>query len=582
MGAGASKAPPDITAKSLEAKRITQEIFRFMVTQMKFEEYLALANPDQCKKYVILIADSLQKFFAKIKIVPDKTKDGYIYFRKFDDVKGATPMSAQYCTVIALFYVRIFQIYGALALSILDTDTNVYEFAHGGGLDELEAIEDAESVQTGGALPLIPEEPLRSGEALPGIYNALTPFLSRIRGDNTFYKFTGKYMLLSMNPTIFAGQQQYGMQFMYERGTTTYGTIGKYGQIICYMRMEPTDKGIKLILSGITIKEEKRKDIRLEDSTIRLTRKETVMFGVGQYGNIAEILNERFLDILRQGTREREEEDDDDYDRRGEKRYDYAGRPIERKDDSKVREQFRTLALLDRLKKMDSQPIKAHCIARALQLVSPRGLQKEFPQTIISSICDSKFYSAKDKRYPQSLPAMDEKILESRGIYTLWQLFFDKVLPDMSPDMSDATRAKYAAASAYLSKAFGQTERIGFKDITAKTGQAYCAGKKDKQLQVQSKEAIQALRSVVGKMIETQALHTANVMKLLGKLFLIQPGKPIQLHPNVLEGGLPAVNAIGEQARALLVAYYTNCEGLYGTGIQVIERSKAKIIERFY
>ena len=581
MGAGASKAPPDITAKSLEAKRITQEIFRFMVTQMKFEEYLALANPDQCKKYVILIADSLQKFFAKIKIVPEKTKDGYIYFRKFDDVKGATPMSAQYCTVIALFYVRIFQIYGALALSILDTDTNVYEFAHGGGLDELEAIEDADSVQTGGALPIIPEEPLRSGEALPGIYNALTPFLSRIRGDNTFYKFTGKYILLSMNPTFFDGHQQYGMQFMYERGTTTYGTTGKYGQIICYMRMEPTPKGIKLILSAIKIKEEKRKDILLEDSTILLKRRESVMFGIGEYGNIAEILNERFLDILRQGTREREDDDDDDDDRRGEKRYDYMGRPIEGKRETKV-EQFRTLALLDRLKKMDTQPIKAHCIARALQLVSPKGLQKEFPQTIISNICDSKFYSKDDRRFPQSLPGMDKNILDSLGIYTLWQLFFDKVVREMNPDMSDATRVKYAAASAYLSKAFGQTERIGFKDITAKTGQAYCAGKKDKQLQVQSKEAIQALRTVVGKMIETQALHTANVMKLLGKLFLIQPGKPIQLHPAVLEGGLPAVNAIGEQARALLVAYYTNCEGLYGTGIQVIERSKAKIIERFY
>ncbi len=177
---------------------------------------------------------------------------------------------------------------------------------------------------------------------------------------------------------------------------------------------------------------------------------------------------------------------------------------------------------------------------------------------------------------------MDKNILDSQGIYTLWQLFFDKVVREMNPDMSDATRAKYAAASAYLSKVFGQSDKVPMKDIKAKTGKAYCAGKEDKQLKVESKEAIQALRSVVGKMIETQALHTANVMKLLGKLFLIQPGKPIQLHPNVLEGGLPAVNAIGEQARALLVAYYTNCEGLYGTGIQVIERSKAKIIERFY
>jgi hypothetical protein len=63
---------------------------------------------------------------------------------------------------------------------------------------------------------------------------------------------------------------------------------------------------------------------------------------------------------------------------------------------------------------------------------------------------------------------------------------------------------------------------------------------------------------------------------------LIQPGKPITLHPNVLEGGLPAVNAIGEEARAILVAYYANCEALYGSGVQIVERSKAKILERYY
>ena len=577
MGAGASKAPPDITAKSLEAKRVAQEIFRFMVSEMKFEEYLALANPDQCKKYVILIADSLQKFFMKVKIAPQKTKDGFIYFRKFDDIKGATPMSQQYCLVIAIFFVRIFQIYGALAMTILDTDTNVYEFApsSGGAFDTLDDDDEDDIVQKGGALPIIPEESLRPTDSLPGIYNILLSSLSRIRGNNDFYKFTGHYILLATSPKVFDGKQQYGMQFMYERGTS-YTSDLKIGQIFCYMRIEPTEKGIKIILSGITLKEPKKKDIKIEDSTIRITRREG-FFGIGEYGNIAELLKERFLEILRNASKEREENDDDDRRERP-----YGFKPGEKREDTKIKEQFRTFALMERLKKMDSQPIKAHCIARALQLVSPKGLQKEFPPTIVSSICDSKFYSGKDRRYPQSLPAMDEKILDAKGIYTLWQLFFDKVLPDMSPDMTDVTRDKYKIASAYLSKAFGNPSAVPLKEVQAKSGATYCAGKRDKQIKVESKEAITALRTVVGKMIETQALHTAKVMLIFRKLFLIQPGKPITLHPYILEGGLPALNSIGEEARAILVAYYANCEGLYGSGVQIIERSKAKILERYY
>jgi hypothetical protein len=579
MGAGASKAPPDITAKSLEAKRIAQEIFRFMISQMKFEEYLTLANPDQCKKYVILIADSLQKFFMKVKITPDKTKDGYIYFRKFDDVKGSTPMSQHYCMVIALFFVRIFQIYGALALSILDTDTNVYEFAHGGGLDELEAEDDG--VQSGGGLPVLTEESLRPGETLPSPYAILMPYLRRFQGNTEYYKFTGYYIFLKMSPFIVDGLQQYGMFYLYEPGRA-YTSSSNVGKILCNMRVELTDKGVKLILSGITIQEPKRKDIRLEDSTIRIQRSESGILGIGDYGNVGEILNRRFLDILREASRQREDDEDEDDKEKRERRPGYPYRPEEKKENTKIKEQFRTFALMERLKKMDSQPIKAHCIARALQLVSPKGLQKEFPQTIVSSICDSKFYSVKDKRFSQSLPAMDEKIVDAKGIFTLWQLFFDKVLPDMSPDMSDSTREKYKVASAYLSKAFGNPAPLHLKEVPSKTASSYCAGKRDKQLKVESKEAITALRLVVGKMIETQAMHTAKVMKILGKLFLIQPGKPITLHPNVLEGGLPAVNAIGEEARAILVAYYANCEALYGSGVQIVERSKAKILERYY
>jgi len=588
MGAGSSKAPPDLS-KTTDAKRITQEIFRFMITQMNFEEYLGLANPDQCKKYVILISDSLQKYFFKIKVTPEKDKNGFIYFRKLDDVRGATPQSAQYCMVMALYFVRIFQIYGALALSILDTDTSVYDIAYGGGLDSLAEEEETEEdvtlpVQTGGVLPPIPEEPLRATDTFTGVYETLSPFLSRIRGDHSSYKFTGHYILMSMQPKIYNGKQQYILQFIFERGGT-FGIPSKQGQILCYMRMEASEKSLHIYLSGITISEEKKRNIEVEESHIRIPRK-SAMFpgvGIGEYGNIAEILKNRFLEILKEGSKLREKDTNDEYEPARDRDRDYrfgerkAGERLESLD-RKIEEEFSTFKLLDRLKRIDSQPIKAHCIARAIQLVSGRGLQKEFPTTVISNICDSKFYSSKDKRYQESLPIMDEKITGSRGLFTLWQLFFDRILPDLSPEMSPASQEKYRKSTAYLSKAFqNEAPQSRIPDIRSKTGSAYCSGKRDKQILVKNKEAIQALRAVTSKMLEIQLIHTGNVMKILQKMFLILPSKPIVLHPNVLNGGLPYVNQLADEARSILVAYYANCEAMYAKGVAVIERSKSEI-----
>ena len=582
MGAGSSKAPPDLS-KTTDAKRITQDIFRYMITQMNFEEYLTLASPDQCKKYVILISDSLQKYFSKIKVLPQKDKDGFIYFRKFDDIKGASPQSAQYCMVMALYFVRIFQIYGALALSILDTNTSVYDISYGGGLEALTDDEEDTPVQSGGALPPIPEEPLRPTDTFPGVYEVLSPFLSRIRGDTRSYKFTGQYILMSMQPTIYDGKQQYSLQFIFERGGS-FGAPSKQGQILCYMRMESSEKSLNIFLSGITVREEKKRDVEVEESHIRIAKKTAVFtgIGIGEYGNIGEILKNRFLEILREGSKLQEKDDDNDRygrDRRGDKgdkgdRLEYLDRKIE--------EEFSTFKLVDRFKKIDSQPIKAHCIARALQLVSGSGLKKEFPSTIISNICDSKFYTSKDKRYQESLPIMDEKITGSRGLFTLWQLFFDRILPDLSPEMSPFSQQKYKVATAYLSKAFqNESAQARIPDIRSKTGSAYCSGKRDKQLLVENKQAIQALRVVTNKMLEIQLMHTGKVMDILKKLFLIVPNKPIVLHPNVLQGGLPYVNQLADEARSILVAYYSNCEGLYAKGVEVIERSKAKIREPY-
>ena len=78
-------------------------------------------------------------------------------------------------------------------------------------------------------------------------------------------------------------------------------------------------------------------------------------------------------------------------------------------------------------------------------------------------------------------------------------------------------------------------------------------------------------------MLKRQVEHTAKVVLLMKKLFLVERGKPIQIHPLVLEGGIPVLNKLGEEARDLLINYYVNCEKSYGDGVAILEASKPKL-----
>ena len=88
---------------------------------------------------------------------------------------------------------------------------------------------------------------------------------------------------------------------------------------------------------------------------------------------------------------------------------------------------------------------------------------------------------------------------------------------------------------------------------------------------------IRLLRDNVRKMIDYQINHTANVVKILRKLFLlpIESGKSLQIHPRVLKNGMDEVNSIAEEARNLLIDYYSQCEILYRSGAEIMASNKS-------
>jgi hypothetical protein len=85
---------------------------------------MTLSNPDSCKKYTLFMANNLSMFFSKLSVIPQLGKDGALAFRSIEDLeepKGPAKQEKEsLCLLLAYFYTRIFQIYGAMALTLLD------------------------------------------------------------------------------------------------------------------------------------------------------------------------------------------------------------------------------------------------------------------------------------------------------------------------------------------------------------------------------------------------------------------------------------------------------------------------------
>ena len=100
-------------------------MLQYMLKELSVRDFLALSNPTECKKYVIFLANNLYKHFYELEIVPTKDKKGILAFRPVKDlVKDDVDEKQSLCLTLAYFYTRIFQLYGALALTLID-DANV-------------------------------------------------------------------------------------------------------------------------------------------------------------------------------------------------------------------------------------------------------------------------------------------------------------------------------------------------------------------------------------------------------------------------------------------------------------------------
>ena len=564
MGAAASTpsglpSKEIILAKTKGGRDIVNQILDWMISKTSLRELYSLANPSMCQKYIFLTADALDILFKKIELEPREGKKGVIYFQKVEELtKSPTsddPRGRQrkvICLRLAFLYVRIFQVFASLSLSVLDVDPQS-EIKFYDNLSKTRGYDDnvplfGRPQQRGGALSL--------SSYLPDFMEVLRSSLEAVPSEPSYYKFTGSRLFvdirnISTDDTVRCIYQYSGSK-----------------KITCRLGVSMSmDREIEINLSAIVDNRGKR----IEDILIRFKKQAIgdIYRDTRTRRPIGEALESIFQKIASS------EKDYDDKDGLEKDPYRRQGEAQGQAQAQGASEGLHTKLLLEAFRQ--TMPVKAHCVSRAIQLLSDSGLKSAVPTEIYSSICKTKFLSDN-----HSLPQADNRLTQSISIYALAQLFYD-TLKESTPAIGVETRDQYNAFLKKMKFVFedsSTTQPQTLDDVKNRLPVGVCdAQSRDKLLKVKNHETIRQLRSIASRMINYQITHTANVVKVLKKLFLlpIESGKPLAIHPNVRKNGMEEVNKIAVEARNLLIEYYSQCEILYRSGAEVLVANKQMI-----
>ncbi len=132
MGAGQS-VPKNLTRQDVynltKSTRDTMNVLlEYMLKEISIRDFYLLSNPNECKKYVLFLTNTLYKQFYELGVEVVKDKKSALFFRPIKELveipESEKTERQSLCLILAYFYTRIFQIFGALALTLID-DANV-------------------------------------------------------------------------------------------------------------------------------------------------------------------------------------------------------------------------------------------------------------------------------------------------------------------------------------------------------------------------------------------------------------------------------------------------------------------------
>jgi len=626
MGASQS-LPSSLTHEKLfeltkDTRGIMNILLEYMLKEITVRDFLALSNPTECKKYVLFKANTLYKYFYELQIMPTKDKKGVIAFRPVKELVAPQSDEAEkerqsLCLILAYYYTRIFQIYGALALTLIDD----MEIATRSGLvsvfgdnkQRLLAPGQRSYTTFGGRSDAFYGGAIQYGQLL--LFYFLRSFLldqeDRKMGFRSIYvgEENSRAEIYFKRPLIGTVEEQdrkpvgIDSDGKIQKGYFTIGYLGakNYATLDVYARKEGIGSlNIKFEFGKLKYYKKGSADISSSDiPTEVLSKKSITIVPEQRIGSTAtsysirdseETIAEYFTNVFNKVVpflKSLVEGDVTSYETNTSKSMSESG----------ITQELRLARTIQNLTK--TKPY-GHCIARALQLLRSAPFKD---QPGISSICKAKFIETtttsadgtKTVVSRSGIPLPGTSLDSSPGLAALSQLFYDtiqqgsiKIGIEKTGDGKPSSLDQYIEFMKKMATLFGDTAdsttgtartpeaylKTGLKGIINKRDKELCEGIAPNDVVLSSKDS-KTVYKYVNDLFRIQYEHAAKCGGIFKQLFDIQRDKgsnrfKISLSDNVLKKGFPEIDRINNAARGVLTDYYSKCETTYLFGMKTV------------
>jgi hypothetical protein len=174
-------ASPSLPNYKQGTKPVLDAILTYMMNDLSIRDFIELSSEEKCKKYILFMANNMHTQFYEMKLFPYTNPQGVLMFRKYEDIINPSTEKERndrksLCLVLSYFYTRIFQIYGAMALTLID---------------------DAKFMEKSGILgsKQAPSQyaPIFMGKFAPG-HPGFNPLSKMKGGDRGYFEILGSYV----------------------------------------------------------------------------------------------------------------------------------------------------------------------------------------------------------------------------------------------------------------------------------------------------------------------------------------------------------------------------------------------------